>query len=146
MAYAGKLEQADLIDYIIPTYQNFDDMSYDISRAKTILKKFIRKYCKTTTIPTPSNENNDYALRLCGINGIYMYHKNNKFIKYMFCIKTDKVYVAETNTTNIKIVYGDINDVGDNIAQLMPFDFNVMLFQDAASPTYVHVNLLSPKH
>ena len=78
MSYVGKLDQNDLIDHIIPSYDNFDNMDYDITIAKTILKDFIVKYCATQSVPTPPTDIQNYNMCTYGINGMYIKNKRKR--------------------------------------------------------------------
>ena len=95
-SYAGKLEESDLQTLIIPAYNNFHDLACDITDAKHCLKTFIVKYCKTTNVPNPSTNTDDYGMNTYGTYGLSMTLKDNKNIKYLFCVKTGKAYVSES--------------------------------------------------
>lgn len=131
MSYVGKLEQKDLKDHIIPAYDNFDNMDYDITIAKTILKDFIVKYCATQSVPSPPNDIQKYNMSTYGINGMYVKIKENENIMYLFDIETGNTYVSEFEYNIMRF--------NNNL----PFDILVMIHQDSASLTYRKVVLLS---
>ena len=130
MTYAGKLSQTDLIDHVMPAYTNFEDMSYDVTRAKIILKDFIVKHCKCSSVPNPSKNVDKYRMKICAIDGLSMHTSDNESLKYIFCVKTGKVYVGEMKNMAL-LLYSHI-----------PFAFLISLYQDTESHTYSQVVIL----
>lgn len=135
MSFAGKIEQSDLIEHIIPAYHNFDDRTYDIGAAKRVLKNFIVSYCKTQNHPSPSTNVDLYGMNICCENGLSMRPRNNKNILYIFCVKTGSVFVSEQ--TYMSPITG-LNECVD-------FELFVMMHQDRGSDVYKYCKLLSPK-
>ena len=131
MAYTGKIEQCDLNEHIKPAYDNFDDLSYNISHAKTIIKDFIVNYCKTKRHPNPPDDIKMYAMSLYGNYGIVFNIKDNKHITYLINASSGDVYVSEhvPNTT----IY------------MAPVDFDFLLIMHQNSRTTLPTTLLSPK-
>jgi hypothetical protein len=135
MSYVGKLAQNDLVNFIIPAYENFKNMSYDVSCAKTILKDFIVQYCATHSVPCPPNNISGYNMNTYGIGGLSMTPKHNNLIKYLFSVKTGETYVVEfTMPTQVFALNPNI-----------PFEFCIMTLGDTESVSYKPCYLLSPK-
>ncbi len=135
MSYVGKLAQNDVVNFIMPAYENFQNMSYDVSYAKTILKDFIVKYCKTRSVPHPKDNINAYKMNMYGIGGLSMTPKDNNLIKYLFSVKTGEAYVVEFAMPT------HICGISPNI----PFEFYIMTLTDTESVGYTPCYLLSPK-
>jgi len=136
MSFAGKVEQHDLIQHIQPAYDKLLDYSYDITKAKTIMVDFITKYCKTMTHPQPMHGIDNYSISIYGKDGLVIKPKVKKYgIRYMFCVKTGKVYVSEHKGTEFKCPD----------AAKIPFDLLVMMVQDPRSDSHIKCTLLSPK-
>lgn len=105
--YAGKIEEQVIAKYIRPAYDNFDDMSYDVSNAKNIIKDFIVKYCKTERQPNPPDDINMYKMSIYDDYGIVMEIKGYRMITYLIDASSGDVYVAEhiENTTSPNLKY-----------------------------------------
>lgn len=131
MTCAGKLEQCDLTDYIIPAYSNFHDMSYDISDAKEVLKNFIVKYCKTDRQQNFPDDTEFYRISVIEDNGMIVTIKGNQRITFLVDIKTGKVYVAE--------------HIPNCSAFIPSIDFEFLLITYQASATTLPTQLISPK-
>ncbi len=130
MAYAGKFEESELSEYIKPAYDNFDDLSYNISNAKKIIKDFIVSYCKTQRYSNPPNDFNMYKMSLFN-NALEVTIKGNKRITYLINCTTGDVYVAEhVPNSSFYMVMVD-------------FDFLLMMYRNSASR--LSTTLLSPK-
>lgn len=134
MTFAGQIDIDDLQNIIKPAYDNFDDMNYDITKAKTFLKDFILNYCKTVNVPNPPENIDDYNLCIYDDDGLVMKIKNKNFnIKYLFDISNGNVYVSEYNSC----AYSYYNNIS----------FQILLIESQYVPSlsYKKATLLSPK-
>ena len=119
-----------MYEYIKPAYDNFDNLSYDISNAKKIIKDFIVSYCKTQRYSNPPDDFNMYKISVFN-NALEITIKGNQRITYLINYTTGDVYVAEHVPSNSFYM------------AMVDFDFLLMMYQNSASrlPT----TLLSPK-
>jgi hypothetical protein len=131
MAYAGKIEQCDLEEYIKPAYDNFEDLSYDISNAKNIIKNFIVNYCKTKRHPNPPDDVNMYKMSVYSNYGIALELKGNRRVTYLINGSNGSVYVAE--------------HVPNTAFYMAPVDFDFLLMMHQNSRASLPTCLLSPK-
>jgi hypothetical protein len=131
MAYAGKIEECDLNEHIKPAYDNFEDLSYDISNAKNIIKNFIVNYCKTKRHPNPPDDVNMYKMSVYSNYGIALELKGNQRVTYLINGSNGSVYVAE--------------HVPNTTFYMAPVDFDFLLMMHQNSRASLPTCLLSPK-
>jgi hypothetical protein len=131
MAYVGKINQQDLAEYIIPAYDNYFNLSYDIGDAKEILKNFIVKFCKTQKHQTPPTNRDKYIFTLHEQHGFTMSIRNDPSILYLFDVKSGSVYVSEDIT---KIIVD--NDL--ETEYVIPFDDLLDQAMCGAAPIILH--------
>lgn len=131
MTCAGKLEQSDLTEYIIPAYNNFSDTDFDVSDAMEILKNFIVRYCKTDRQQTFPDDIYSYIVEVIDDNGLIVTINGNEHISFLVDIKTGKIYVAE-HISNTEAFIPSIS-----------FDFLLLTYQ--TSPIRLPTRLISPK-
>jgi hypothetical protein len=131
MAYAGTIEHSDLTKFIIPAYDNFDDLSYDLSTAINIIKDFIVTYCKTERYPDPPCDTAKYNMSVYGNYGIVFEVKGYQCITYLINGATGDVYVAE--------------HVPNTSFYMAPIDFDFLLIMHQNSRATLPTRLLSPK-
>jgi len=131
MAYAGKIEQCDLTQFIKPAYDNFDNLAFDVSGAKTIIKDFIVNYCKTQRYPDPPDDIGMYKMSVYGNYGIVFEVKGYRRITYLINGATGAVYVAE--------------HVPNTSFYMAPVDFDFLLIMHRNSGATLPTHFLSPK-
>jgi hypothetical protein len=130
LAYAGKIKHCDLTQFIKPAYHNFDNLAFDVSGAKTIIKDFIVNYCKTQRYPDPPDDIGMYKMSVYGNYGIVFEVKGYRCITYLINGATGAVYVAE--------------HVPNTSFYMAPVDFDFLLIMHRNSGATLHTHLLSP--
>jgi hypothetical protein len=100
-AYAGKIQQSVLYDKIITAYDNFKNMSFDVTDAKQALAEYISIHCKTQRFPEPSSEHQKYRMSQPATDTIVMKAINNQRILYVCNVKTGQMFVIEKKTAEI---------------------------------------------
>jgi hypothetical protein len=125
MSYAGKINQADLDQHLIPAYDNFKDLSFDISIAKNIIIQFICSYCKTMRHHDHPSDPHMYNLSICDNYGFILEIIGNKHITFLINALNGAVYVAE-HVPNTTVFMASVD-----------FDFLLMMHQNsrASLPT-----------
>lgn len=101
MTFAGTINNKLLTEVIKPAFNNFEDMSYDVSPAKRIMVDFICKNCKIAAMPKPAKNIDKYALSAMEPDGFCMRLRDNTKIQYLFSVTTGKVYVVASETSCI---------------------------------------------
>lgn len=96
MTFAGTINNKLLTEVIKPAFNNFEDMSYDVSPAKRIMVDFICKNCRIAAMPNPAKNIDKYALSVMEPDGFCITLRDDKKIQYLFSVTTGKVYVVDT--------------------------------------------------
>jgi hypothetical protein len=100
MTYAGTI-QSNILNEIREAYDNFDDDDFDLAPAKTIIKDFLVKHCRTVRHPQPEDDIREYKMSVYRDYGIVIELRNDGTISYLIDGNSGAVYVAEhvQNTT-----------------------------------------------